>query len=87
LPIVVTGTIDKPRLSFKWPKPQKIGNILQGILGGSGDSKPQTESSDSSQKTEVGEVEEAGKETQPIKKEDKIDVEDVVKDLFKGLFK
>jgi hypothetical protein len=87
LPIVVTGTIDKPRLSFKWPKPQEIGNILQGILGGSGDSKPQTESSDSSQKTEVGEVEEAGKETQPIKKEDKIDVEDVVKDLFKGLFK
>ena len=87
LPIVVTGTIDKPRLSFKWPKPQEIGNILQGILGGSGDSKPQTESSDSSQKTEVGEVEEAEKETQPIKKEDKIDVEDVVKDLFKGLFK
>ncbi len=87
LPIVVTGTISKPKLSFKWPKPEDIGSILQGILGGSGDSKPQAESSDSPQKTEVGEVEEAEKETQPIKKEEEKDVEDVVKDLFKGLFK
>jgi len=87
LPIVVTGTIDKPRLSFKWPKPQEIGNILQGILGGSGDSKPQTESSDSQEKTEAGEVEEVEKETQPVKREEKDDLEDAVKDIFKGLFK
>jgi len=87
LPIVVTGTVNKPKLSFKWPKPEDIGSILQGILGSSGDSKPQTESSDSQQKTEVGEVEEVEKETQPVKREEKDDLEDVVKDLFKGLFK
>ena len=84
LPIVVTGTIDNPKLSFKWPKPQEIGNILQGILGSSGDSKHQTESSGQEEKTETGEV---GKETQPVEKEEENDVEDVVKKLFKGLFK
>ena len=87
LPIVVTGTIDNPKLSFKWPKPQEIGNILQGILGSSGGSKPQTESSGSQQKTEVGEVEEVEKETQPVKREEEDDLEDTVKKLFKGLFK
>ncbi|MCR4289681.1 MAG: AsmA-like C-terminal region-containing protein, partial [Candidatus Scalindua sp.] len=84
LPIVVTGTIDNPKLSFKWPKPQEIGNILQGILGSSGDSKPQTESSDTGEKTETGEV---VKEAQPVEKKEENDVEDVVKKLFKGLFK
>ena len=84
MPIVVTGTIDNPKLSFKWPKPQEIGNILQGILGSSGDSKHQTESSGQEEKTETGEV---GKETQPVEKEEENDVEDVVKKLFKGLFK
>ena len=92
LPIAVTGTIDKPRLSFKWPKPQDIGNILQGILGSSSDSKPQTESTGSQQKTEVREVEEVGKEaepveTQPVETKEEDDVEDTVKKLFKGLFK
>ncbi|MBT3877658.1 MAG: AsmA family protein [Candidatus Scalindua sp.] len=84
LPIVVTGTIDKPKLSFKWPKPQEIGNILQGILGGSKDSKSQTESSGSQEKTETGEVEKA---TQPVEKKKEDVVEDVVNKLFKGLFK
>ncbi len=84
LPIVVTGTIDKPKLSFKWPKPQDIGNILQGIIGGSGDSKPQTESSVPQEQTGTGVVE---KETQPVKKKEENVVEDVVNKLFKGLFK
>jgi hypothetical protein len=84
LPIVVSGTINKPKLSFKWPKPQEIGNILQEILGGSGDSKAQTESSGSQEKIETGEVK---KETQPVKKKEEDDLEDVVKKLFKGLFK
>jgi hypothetical protein len=84
LPIVVTGTIDQPKLSFKWPKPQEIGNILQGILGSSEDSKPQTESPGSQEKTETGEAE---KETQPVKKKKENAVEDVVEKLFKGLFK
>ncbi|MGR3293310.1 MAG: AsmA family protein [Candidatus Scalindua sp.] len=84
LPIVVTGTISKPKLSFKWPKPQEIGNILQGIFGHSGDSKPQTERSGSQEKIETGKVE---KETQPVQKKEEDDLEDVVKKLFKGLFK
>ncbi|MHC4321242.1 MAG: AsmA family protein [Planctomycetota bacterium] len=84
LPIAVTGTIDRPKLSFKWPKPQEIGSILQGILDSSGDSEPQTESPGSQEKTEIGETE---TETQPVKKKEKNDVEDVVKELFKGLFK
>jgi hypothetical protein len=84
LPIVVTGTIDKPKLSFKWPKPQEIGNILQGIIGRSEDSKPQAENPISQEQTESGDAE---KETQPVEKKEETDVEDVVKKLFKGLFK
>ena len=87
LPIVVTGTISKPKLSFKWPKPENIGSILQGILGSSGDSKSQTESSDSQQKTEAGEVEEVEEDAQPEKREEEVDLEDTVKKLIKGLFK
>ena len=87
LPIVVTGTVSRPKLSFKWPKPQEIGNILQGILGSSGDSKPQTESSGSQQKTEVPKVEEVEKETQPVKRKKENVVEEAVEKLFKGLFK
>jgi hypothetical protein len=84
LPIVVTGTINKPELSFKWPKPQEIGSILQGILGSSGDSRPQTESSGSQEKTETGKIE---NETQPVKKKEEDTVEDVVEKLLKGFFK
>ncbi len=84
LPIVVTGTIDKPKLSFKWPKPQEIGNILQGIIGRSEDSTPQAESQSSQEQTESGEAE---KVTQPVEKKKEDVVEDVVNKLFKGLFK
>ncbi|GAX62170.1 hypothetical protein SCALIN_C28_0374 [Candidatus Scalindua japonica] len=82
LPIVVTGTIDKPKLSFKWPKPQEIGNILQGILGSSGDSKPQTKSSGSLEKTDTAE-----EESQPVKKKEENVLEEAVDKLFKGIFK
>jgi len=84
LPIVVTGTIDRPKLSFKWPKPQEIGNILQGILGSSGDSKSQTESSGSQEQADSGEAE---KETQPVKKKEENVVEDAVEKILKGFFK
>ncbi len=80
LPIAVTGTISRPKLSFKWPKPQEIGNILQGILGGSKDSKPQAENTDEQTQKETKEVE---KESQPPEKEE----EHVVEKLLKGLFK
>ena len=74
LPIVVTGTINRPKLSFKWPKPQEIGNILQGILG---------RSENTEEKAETGEAE---KETQPVDKKENV-VGDTVEKLFKGLFK
>jgi uncharacterized protein involved in outer membrane biogenesis len=80
LPIVVTGTISNPKLAFKWPKPQEIGNILQGILGGSKDSKPQAENTGEQSQKETKEVE---KETQSPEKEEENVVEKLLKDLFK----
>ncbi|MFQ5788377.1 MAG: AsmA-like C-terminal region-containing protein, partial [Thermodesulfobacteriota bacterium] len=80
LPIVVTGTINKPRLAFKWPKPHEIGNILQGILGGSKDSKQQTEGTSEPTQTETVETEE---ETQPKKEK----IGEAVEKLFKDFFK
>jgi len=79
LPIVVTGTINNPRLAFKWPKPQEIGNILQGILGGSQDSKQQTESTSEPTQAETVETE---KEASP-----KENIEKAVEKLFKDFFK
>lgn len=80
LPIVVTGTISSPKLAIKWPKAQDVGNILQGILGGTKDSKPQAENTDTQTQTETKEVE---KETQPPEKVE----ENVVEKLFKDIFK
>ena len=83
LPIVVTGTVSKPKLAFKWPKPQEIGNILQGILGGSKDSKQQTESTGEPTQTETTVAAEAEKETPPEKEK----LEDIGRRLLKSLFK
>ncbi|ODS33605.1 MAG: hypothetical protein SCARUB_01268 [Candidatus Scalindua rubra] len=82
LPIVVTGTINKPKLAFKWPKPQEIGSLLQGILGDSKDSKQRTEGTREPTQAETKEI---PKETQPKKKKKKIG--DAVEKLFKDLFK
>ncbi len=83
LPIVVTGTVSKPKLAFKWPKPQEIGNILQGILGGSKDSKQQTESTGEPTQTETTVAAKAEKETPPEKEK----LEDIGRRLLKSLFK
>ncbi len=83
LPIVVTGTVSKPKLAFKWPKPQEIGNILQEILGGSKDSKQQTESTGEPTQTETTVAAEAEKETPPEKEK----LEDIGRRLLKSLFK
>ncbi|MBS1259318.1 MAG: hypothetical protein MAG551_02388 [Candidatus Scalindua arabica] len=84
LPIVVTGTVNNPKLAFKWPKPQEIGNILQEILGGSKDStKQQTESTSEPAQTETTVAAEAEKEAPPEKEK----LEDIGKRLLKGLFK
>jgi len=79
LPIVVTGTINKPKLTFKWPKPQEIGNILQEILGGSKDTNQQTESTTEPTQAETAETEE--------KAQPKEELGDVVEKLFKDFFK
>lgn len=79
LPIVVTGTVSKPKLAFKWPNPQEIGNILQGILGGSKDSKQQTKSTGEPTQAETAEPE---KEAQPKEK-----IRKTVEKLFKDFFK
>ena len=81
LPIVVTGTVSKPKLAFKWPKPQEIGSILQEILGGSKDSRQQTESTSEPTQTET--TAEAEKETEPKKEK----LEDIGRRLLKSLFK
>jgi len=84
LPIVVTGTINNPKLAFKWPKPQEIGNILQEILGGSkGSTKQQTESTSEPAQTETSVAAEAEKEAPPEKEK----LEDIGKKLLKSLFK
>ncbi|HJO47607.1 MAG TPA: AsmA-like C-terminal region-containing protein, partial [Candidatus Scalindua sp.] len=81
LPIVVTGTVSNPKLAFKWPKPQEIGSILQEILGGSKDSRQQTESTSEPTQTET--TAEAEKETEPKKEK----LEDIGRRLLKSLFK
>jgi uncharacterized protein involved in outer membrane biogenesis len=83
LPIVVTGTINKPKLAFKWPKPQEIGNILQGLLGGSKDTKQQTESTSEPTQTETTVTTEPEEETPPKKEK----IEDIGRKFLKSLFK
>ncbi len=84
LPIVVTGTISRPKLAFEWPKPQEIGSILESLLGGSKDSKPQTE--DVGRQTQAGtETKTKGveEEAQPVEEEKENVVEKLLKDFFK----
>ncbi|MFQ5713762.1 MAG: AsmA-like C-terminal region-containing protein [Candidatus Scalinduaceae bacterium] len=79
LPIVITGTVNNPRLAFKWPKPQEIGNLLGGLLGGR--KEPTTETSNEEEKEKK--TAEKSRETQP----EKMKKEDAVEKLFKSLFK
>jgi hypothetical protein len=89
LPIVITGTVNNPRLAFKWPKPQEIGNFLGGLFGGRKDLKRKTEEVKEPTTETFNEEEkekktaEASRETRP----EKMKKEDVFEKLFKSLFK
>jgi hypothetical protein len=89
LPIVITGTVNNPRLAFKWPKPQEIGNFLGGLFGGRKDLKRKTEEVKEPTTETFNEEEkekktaEASRETRP----EKMKKEDIVEKLFKSLFK
>ena len=89
LPIVITGTVNNPRIAFKWPKPQEIGNFLGGLFGEGKDLKQKTEGAKepttetSNEEEKEKKTAEASRETQP----EKMKKEDIVEKLFKSLFK
>jgi hypothetical protein len=76
LPILITGTVNNPRLTFKWPESQDIGNLLGGLFGGREDLKQETEEAKEK-------IAEPSQETPP----EELKKEDVVEKLFKSLFK
>jgi hypothetical protein len=90
LPIVITGTVNNPRLAFKRPKPQDIGNFLGGLFGGREDLEQKTEEA-KEPTTETSNEEEKEKKTaetsQETKPEEEMKKEDIVEKIFKSLFK
>lgn len=84
IPIVITGTVNKPKLAFKMPKPEEIGNILKGFLGTPvNDPKQETERTETQAQPETGRATEATKETQPEREEKENTVDKLLKRLFK----
>ncbi len=89
LPIVITGTVNNPRLAFKWPEPQEIGNFLGGLFGEGKDSEQKNEevkeltTETSKEEEKEKKTAETPRETQP----EKMKKEEFVEKLFKGLFK
>jgi uncharacterized protein involved in outer membrane biogenesis len=86
LPIIITGTVNNPRLAFKWPKPQDIGNLLGSLFGGGKDSKQKTEKANTETFNE-NEKEKKTVETTRKSQPERIKKEDVVERLLKSLFK
>jgi hypothetical protein len=87
LPIVITGTVNNPRLAFKWPKSQDIGSLLGGLFGGGREDLKQ-EAKEATTKTLNEEEKEKNtaetfQETQP----EEMKKEDIVDKLLKSLFK
>ncbi|MHC4182853.1 MAG: AsmA family protein, partial [Planctomycetota bacterium] len=89
LPIVITGTVNNPRLAFKWPKPQDIGNLIGGLLGGGKDLKQKTEEAKEPATETFNENEKEKKTAETSRKSqpERIRKEDVVDKLLKSLFK
>lgn len=84
LPIVITGTINNPRLAFKWPKSQDIGSLLGGLFGGGREDLKQeaTTKTLNEEEKEKGTAETLQK-TQP----EAMKKEDIVDKLLKSLFR
>ncbi len=84
LPIVITGTVNNPRLAFKWPKPQDIGSLLGNLFGGGREDLKQEATTETLNEEEKEEsTTETFQETQP----EEMKKEDVVDKLLKSLFK
>ena len=87
LPIVITGTVNNPRLAFKWPKPQDIGNLLGGLFGGGSEDLKQEAKEPTTETLNEEEKEESTTETFQETQPEEIKKEDVVDKLLKSLFK
>ncbi len=85
LPIVITGTIDRPKVALKLPKTKEgIGGLIEGIIGSLGESK---ESTDETEGVDETKGEQKGDESSKEQKPEKIEPEEMVEKLFKSLFK
>ncbi|MEE9604610.1 MAG: AsmA-like C-terminal region-containing protein, partial [Candidatus Scalindua sp.] len=87
LPIVITGTVNNPRLAFKWPKPQDIGNLLGSLFGGGSEDLKQEAKEPTTETLNEEEKEESTTETFQETQPEEIKKEDVVDKLLKSLFK
>lgn len=84
LPIVITGTVNNPRLAFKWPKPQDIGSLLGNLFGGGReDLKQEATTKTLNEEENEKSTAETFQETQP----EEMKKEDVVDKLLKSLFR
>jgi len=84
LPIVITGTVNNPRLVFKWPKPQDIGSLLGNHFGGGReDLKQEATTKTLNEEEKEKSTAETFHETQP----EEMKKEDVVDKLLKSLFR
>lgn len=85
LPIVITGTVDKPKVALKMPKSKEgFGNLIEGIMGSRGKSK---EAGKGSEGVNEAKAERARGESSDEKKPEKIGTEEKIEKLFKSLFK
>ncbi len=90
LPIVITGTVNNPRLAFKWPKPQDIGSLLGNLFGGGReDLKQKTEEAKKPTTETLNEEEKEKKTAETSRKSqpEEMKKEDVVDKLLKSLFR
>ncbi len=89
LPVVITGTINNPKLAFKMPEPQEFGSLLKGFLEKRYDLKQEAEEAKepSAEKPIVEEKEEKTAETHQESQPQENKKEDIVEKFLKSLFK
>ncbi len=87
LPIVITGTVNNPRLAFKWPKPQEIGNLLGSLFGGRREDLKHEAKEPTTETLNEEEKEKNTAETSRKSQPEEMKKEDVVDKLLKSLFR
>ncbi len=87
LPIVITGTVNNPRLVFKWPKPQDIGSLLGNLFGGGREDLKQEAKEATTKTLNEEEEEKSTAETFQKTQPEEIKKEDVVNKFLKSLFR